>query len=62
MNSDSIELLQLFAREKLKYLIVGGYAEADFEGVTMFIKGGRLYYEYNFGSYGICGVKGKVYN
>ena len=26
MNSDSIELLQLFAREKIKYLIVGGYA------------------------------------
>jgi hypothetical protein len=26
MNSDSIELLQLFAREKIKYLIVDGYA------------------------------------
>ena len=25
MNSDSIELLQLFAREKIKYLIVGRY-------------------------------------
>jgi len=26
MNSDSIELLQLFASEKIKYLIMGGYA------------------------------------
>ena len=26
MNSDLIELLGIFAREKIKYLIIGGYA------------------------------------